>query len=112
MATQLKEAGGDKAPATVQAFIVNLAMALIDDRSFEDDEWVNTLTVPYLSAHMPEGDAKKAGQAFVEACRKEVCSFAVTPACTRGTWLNMHRLMCSGTVLLVAPGAACKLEAI
>lgn len=71
VATQLKEAGGQKAPAAVQAFIVNLAMALIDDRSFEDDEWVNTLTVPYLSAHMPEGDAKKAGQAFVEACRKE-----------------------------------------
>lgn len=80
MATQLKEAGGEKAPAGVQAFIVNLAMALIDNRSFDDDEWVNTLTVPYLSAHMPEGDAKKAGQAFVEACRKEVCSSPVSSA--------------------------------
>lgn len=73
VATQLKEAGGGKAPAGVQAFIVNLAMSLIDNRSFDDGEWVNTLTVPYLSAHMPEADAKKAGQAFVEACRKEVC---------------------------------------
>lgn len=77
VAGQLKEAGGEKAPATVQSFIVGLAMALIDNRSFDDDEWVNTLTVPYLAAHMPEADAKKAGQAFAEACRKEVRRLSV-----------------------------------
>lgn len=78
VATQFKHSGGDKAPSTVQSFIVGLAMALIDTRSFDDDEWVSTLTVPYLAAHVPEADAKKAGQAFVEACRKEVRTCCLT----------------------------------
>jgi elongation factor 3 len=70
VAGQFKEAGG-KAPETVAQFIITMAMALIDNRSFVDEEWLGALTVPYLSAHMAEPDAKAVGAAFVDSCRKE-----------------------------------------
>lgn len=74
MEGQFKEASGGKAPATVTAFISTMAMALIDNRSFIDEEWVGSLMVPYLTPHMGEPDSKTAGQAFVESCQREVCS--------------------------------------
>lgn len=69
---QFKDASSGKAPATVAAFISTMAMALIDNRSFVDEEWVASLMVPYLTPHMGEPDSKAAGQTFVENCRKEV----------------------------------------
>jgi hypothetical protein len=72
--TQFKDASGSKAPATVVQFICTMAMALIDNRSFVDEEWVGSLMLPYLSPHMGEPDSKAAAQAFVDSCRKEVRS--------------------------------------
>lgn len=77
VANQFKEASGGKAPATVAAFIQVMAMALIDNRTFEDEEWVGSLMVPYLTPHMGEPDSKSAGQAFVESCRREVSFHSV-----------------------------------
>jgi hypothetical protein len=71
---QFKEASGGKAPETVAKFISTMAMALIDNRSFNNEEWVVSLMMPYLTPHMGEPDAKAAGQAFVDSCRKEVRS--------------------------------------
>lgn len=74
MEGQFKEASGGKAPKTVSAFISVMAMALIDNRSYVDEEWIGSLMVPYLTPHMGEPDSKAAGQAFVESCKREVRS--------------------------------------
>lgn len=73
VAEQLKAAGAAKVPSVSLAFIQALAMTLIDNRSFDDEEWVAHVTAPYLKPFLTEAEAEKVGKSFVEACRKEVC---------------------------------------
>jgi elongation factor 3 len=72
VAAQLQAAGATKVSPVSLAFIQTLAMTLIDNRSFDDDEWVAQVTAPYLKPFLAESEAEKVGKAFVEACRKEV----------------------------------------
>jgi elongation factor 3 len=69
---QLAAAGAKDAAPTAIKFIEVLAMNLIDSRSFNDEEWIGSVTVPYLKPSMGDGDAESAAKAFVNACRKEV----------------------------------------
>jgi elongation factor 3 len=69
---QLAAAGAKEIPPTVSKFIEVLAMNLIDSRSFQEEEWVGAVTVPYLKPSMTEAEAETVAKAFVNACRKEV----------------------------------------
>jgi Four helical bundle domain len=76
VAEQLRAAGAgaDKVPGTPADFVKALAMTLIDCRSFDKEEWVDSVTAPYVAPFLGEAEAKKVGDAFVEACRREVRS--------------------------------------
>ena len=81
VAEQLANAGAKEVPSTPNNFVIALAMTLIDVRSFEKEEWVNEVAAPYLTPFLGEAEAKKCGEAFVEACRKEVRAHALQEQC-------------------------------
>jgi len=59
---QMSTAGIVLPDDAVTAYLTGMAMALIDVRSYEAEEWVNELTVPYLVAHMTPETANAAGK--------------------------------------------------
>lgn len=66
--TQLADAGVKIESKAVTEHIVDLAMALIDVRSFEEEEWVRDVTTPFLKPFMSDSENEKAGKSFVERC--------------------------------------------
>ena len=84
---QLNAAGAKDVPETPSRFVRALAMRLIDQRSFDETEWVHELATPYLTPFMGDAEAASAGQKLVEACKKEVRPCALmTSAQFAGAW--------------------------